>query len=95
MYEPSKHIKICQKINCSLRALCPVIVLINVGPMIVMVSVGASMLLYHPLSSGKYRGLLGKPVSTAIMFPVNVIACNSVKLSLEKIYFIQNLIECV
>ena len=72
MYEPSIYIKNSQK-HCNLGALCPVVVLIILGPMIVVIFVGASMFLYHPLSSGKYRGLLGKPISTSVMFPVDVI----------------------
>ena len=72
MYEPSIYIKNSQK-HCNLGALCPVVVLIIVGLMIVMIFIGASLLLYNPLSSRKCRGLLGKLVSTVVMFPINVI----------------------
>lgn len=73
----------------------PMVVCTNIWSMIVLIIICASLLLYQPLTSGKWRGLLGKLVSAAVVFPVDVLARDVNKLILQYINIIQNVPESV
>jgi len=73
----------------------PIVVCINIWSMIVLVIIYASLLLDQPLASGKCRGLLGKLVGTAVVFPVDMLTSDVNKLSLQYMNIIQNVPESV